>query len=185
VCPHHAPYTYPHQNDVLSHTHHSTPWYSRYHYLTNLTWEVMLPARNIPAVVSPLCLSLPSTCPSTTVKQWHKRYHLPLGFVEQFISLSCSPSPAPCLPPLPSPLSFPGPFSCPFLSPCLFPFPFPSFVLFTLPVLSHCTDGSTHPCWRLCQSHHQDGSLHSLALLNWPSSHHHHPCLLSHCNSGV
>jgi len=72
----------------------------------------MLPALNIPALVSPPCPSLPNTFPSTTAKQWHERYHLPPGV--------CLTIPFP----LPFPLPFPFPFPFPFFVP--FPFPVPS-----------------------------------------------------------
>ena len=58
----------------------------------------MLPALNIPALLSPQCPRLPLTFPSATAKQRYERYHLPMEFVKQYFSVS-----------LPLPLTFPLP----------------------------------------------------------------------------
>jgi hypothetical protein len=79
----------------------------------------MLPALNIPALISPLCPSLPLTFSSATAKQRHKRYHLLLGCVQQYLSLPLPlPFPLPVLSNLPCPLHIlcSIPFPCPFLT---------------------------------------------------------------------
>ena len=83
----------------------------------------MLPALNIPTLVSPLCPSLPHTFPSTTAKQRHKRYHLPWGLFKNSFSFVVS---------LPLPFRLPitlsvlccRPFPLPILCSLLFPGPF-------------------------------------------------------------
>jgi hypothetical protein len=69
-------------------------------------------ALNIPAQVSPPCLCLPHTFLSANAKQWHKRYHLLLGFVDYTFPFT---------------VSLPLPILC-----CLF-LSFPLLILFTLP----------------------------------------------------
>jgi len=71
----------------------------------------MLPALNIPALVIPPCRSLPHTFPSSTGKQRHERYHLPLGFFNNSFPFTVS---------LPLPLSFPLPILCSLPFPCPF-----------------------------------------------------------------
>ena len=130
----------------------------------------MLPALNIPALVSPLCPSLPHTIPSGTAKQWHERYHLYLGCVEQYLSLYRFPSPSPSLSPSLS-LS-----PSPALSPSRPVFNSLSRSLSHLPV---CAPYPRH-CHFHC--HRQDSSFHRSALQDPPSSPHHHPRRLSHSN---
>ena len=62
-----------------------------------MTRQAMIPALNIPALVTPQCPSLPHTLSSATANQRHERYHLPLGCVLQFISVCKFPSPSPSL----------------------------------------------------------------------------------------
>jgi len=71
----------------------------------------MLPALNIPALVSPLCPSLPLIFPSATAKQRHERYHLPWGVLNNTFPFTVSlPLPLPFPLPVLSRLPFPGPF---------------------------------------------------------------------------
>jgi len=71
----------------------------------------MLPALNIPTLVSPLCLSLSHTFHTATAKQRHERYYLPLGFVLQYLSLHRFPSPSRSIPiPVLGSLPFPSHF---------------------------------------------------------------------------
>jgi len=127
----------------------------------------MLPALNRPARVSPPCPSLPHTVSSATAMQWHKRYHLPLGFVQQYLALYRFPSPSPSLRPLPSPAPSHPLFSSLCRSPSYHP---------TCPPHPHCSH---------CHCHRQDGSVHRSALWDPPSCHHHHSHQLSQPNSVV
>jgi hypothetical protein len=83
----------------------------------------MLPALNIPGLVSPPCPSLPHTFPSAPAKQRHKGYHLPPGIC---LTISC-------------PLQFRFPFP--------FRFTFPSFVpfAFLVPMSQPCVSSSHSP----------------------------------------
>ena len=126
----------------------------------------MLPALNLPTLVSPLCPTLPYTFPSATAMQQHERYHLPLGFVQQYLSIYHFPSPSPSLLPLRSPS----------------PSPSPSHRLFPDLVrsLSHRPACPPHPHHRHWHWHRQVCSIHPSALRDPPSYHHHHPSGLSH-----
>jgi hypothetical protein len=96
----HRPFRYPHRcptkhspvrpNQSSMHISTSGSSSERYCRPTPWSWEIrrrklkrraMLLAVNIPALVSRPYSSLPLTFASVTAKEWHRRYHLPLGFV--------------------------------------------------------------------------------------------------------
>jgi len=131
----------------------------------------MLPAVNLPTLVSPSCPSLPHKFPSATAQQYHQRYHLPTGFVEWYLSHSRSCSPSPSLSPF-----------CPQL---------PSFTT-SRPVfpalsqsLAHPRACPPHPHHCHCHCHRRDSYFKSSALRHPPRSHHHHPRWLSDPTSVV
>jgi len=132
---------------------------------------MILPAINIPTLVSPRCPSLPLTFPSATAKQRHDRYHLPLGLVQHYLSLYRVTSPSPSLSP-----SRPQLRSLSTTHPL-----FPSLSR----SLSHRPACPPNPRRRHCHCHGQDGSFHRSALWDPPSSHHHHPHRSFHLNSVV
>jgi hypothetical protein len=124
----------------------------------------MLAALNIPTLVSTLCLSLHHTVPSATVEQWHERYHLPQGFVQQYVSFN----------------------SFHFLSPSLSSSRHQSSSLASShPVFSclsqanpHCPRYPAHSHHSHCHCHCQDGSFHCLVLLDLASSHQYYLLLI-------
>jgi len=132
-----------------------------------LTQRAMLPCLDIPALVSPLCPSLPHTFPTATAEQRHERYHLPLGIVLQHHSLYHFPSLS--LPLLHSP----SPSTSLSLTPShrLFPSLSRSH--------SHWPACAPHPRHCHCHCHRYDGSIPRLAVWDRPSCHHHHPRRLS------
>jgi len=72
----------------------------------------MLPALNIPTLISPLCPNLPHTFPSATGMQQHEWYHLPSGLFNNTFPFTVS-----------LPLPLPLPFTLSILSRCPCPFP--------------------------------------------------------------